>query len=99
MPIASAVGAQQKGIIMEKVNILRVDIRDNEEFDGDTLLCSYYLANPDIQQLKKVKNEIESRFKNEYENGEPLYQSISEIEAKLKKYFTLIEIRNIEIMW
>ena len=52
-----------------------------------------------LNKTKKVKNEIESRFKNEYENGEPLYQSISQIEAKLKKYFTLIEIRNIEIMW
>ena len=52
MPIASAVGTQQKGIIMEKVNILRVDIRDNEEFDGDNLLHSFYVLNLDMKKQR-----------------------------------------------
>ena len=99
MPIASAVGTQQKGFIMEKVNILRVDIRDNEEFDGDTLLHSYYLVDPDMEKLNEVREDVEARFNNEDENGAPSYQTIDDIEAELKKHFTLVDIRKIEIMW
>ena len=99
VPIASAVGTHQKGFIMEKVNILRVDIRDNEEFDGDTLLHSYYLVDPDMEKLNEVREDVEARFNNEDENGDPSYQTIDDIEAELKKHFTLVDIRKTEIMW
>lgn len=99
MPIASAVGTQQKGIIMDKVNILRVDIRDNEEFDGDTLLHSFYLINPDMEKLEKVKEAVEARFENLDDEGDPSYRGIDEIEMELRKEFTLVDVRKIDIMW
>ena len=84
---------------MEKVDILRVDIRDNEEFDGDTLLHSYYLVNPDMKKLEEVRHDVEARFDNEDENGEPSYKDIDDIEEELKKHFILVDIRKMEIMW
>ena len=84
---------------MEKVNIMRVDIRDNEEFDGDSLLHSYYLVDPDMDKLDEVKKDVEARFEKENEDGDPSYACIDDIEAELKKHFTLLNLKTVEIMW
>ena len=97
MPIASAVGAQQKGIIMEKVHILRVDIRDNEEFDGDNLLHSFYVLNPDMQKIGEIRDMVESRLDDVDEEENPSFESIGDIEAVLRQPFTLLKIPSAEI--
>ena len=99
VPIASAVGTQQKGFIMEKVNILRVDIRDNEEFDGDSLLHSFYVLNPDMQKISQIRDMVESRLDDVDEEGNPSFESIGDIEAVLRQHFTLLKIPRAEIMW
>ena len=99
VPIASAVGTQQKGIIMEKVNILRLDIRDNEEFEGDNLLHSFYIQNPDLQKLGEIRDMVESRLDDVDDEGNPSFESIDDIEAVLRQHFTLVKIPRAEIMW
>ena len=99
MPIASAVGTQQKGIIMEKVNILRVDIRDNDEFDGDNLLHSLYVLNPDMQKISEIRDMVESRLDDVDEEGTPSFESIRDIESVLRQHFTLLKIPRADIMW
>ena len=84
---------------MEQTNILRVDIRDNEEFDGDTLLHSFYILNPDLQKLDDIREAVESRFHDIDEDGNPSFESIDDIEAVLRQHFTLLKIPRAEIMW
>ena len=84
---------------MEKTNILRVDIRDNEEFDGDTLLHSFYILNPDLQKLEEIREAVESRFYDIDDDGNPSFESIDDIEAVLRQHFTLLKIPRAEIMW
>lgn len=83
---------------MEQTNILRVDIRDNEEFDGDTLLHSFYILNPDLQKLDEIREAVESRF-YDIDDGNPSFESIDDIEAVLRQHFTLLKIPRAEIMW
>ena len=99
MPIVSAVGTQQKGFVMEKVNILRVDIRDNEDFDGNNLLHSFYLLNPDLEKLGEIRDAVETRLDDLDGDGNPSFESISDIEAVLRQHFTLVRIPRAEIMW
>ena len=84
---------------MEKVNILRVDIRDNEEFDGDNLLHSFYVLNPDMKKIGEIRDMVESRLDDVDEEGNPSFESIGDIEAVLRQHFTLLKIARAEIMW
>lgn len=84
---------------MEKVNILRVDIRDNEEFDGDNLLHSFYVLNPDMQKISEIRDMVESRLDDVDEEGTPSFESIRDIESVLRQHFTLLKIPRADIMW
>ena len=80
-------------------NIVRVEMQDTEVFDGDSLLYTFYLLNPDMNKLKEIKSAVEARFLNTTEDGGPSYGCIDEVEAELKKHFTLLNLKRIEIMW
>lgn len=79
--------------------IVRVEMQDTEVFDGDSLLQTFYLLNPDMDKLNEVKKDVEARFDNENEDGDPSYGSLVDVEKELKKHFTLLNLRRIEIMW
>jgi len=84
---------------MEQANVLRIDIRDTEEFDGDNLLHSYFVLNPDMEKIDEIRKAVEARFDNEDENGHPSFGVIDEIGATLREHFTLVRIPVTTIMW
>ena len=84
---------------MEQTNILRVDIRDTEEFDGDSLLHSFYILNPDLQKLNEIRDAVESRLDDVDEHGNPSFASIEDIEKVLRERFTLVRLPRTDIMW
>ena len=88
---------------MKKQNIdtkiVRVEMQDTEVFDGESLLQTVYLLDPDMDNLNQIKKEVEARFDNENEEGDPSYGSLDDVEEKLKKHFTLLNLKRVEIMW
>lgn len=79
--------------------IVRVEMQDTEVFDGESLLQTFYLLNPDMDKLNEIKQKVEARFDDENENGDPSYGSLDDVEEELKKHFTLLNLRRVEIMW
>lgn len=79
--------------------IVRVEMQDTEVFDGESLLQTFYLLDPNMDKLNEIKKKVESRFDNENEDGDPSYCSLDDVEEELKKHFTLLNLRSIEIMW
>ena len=79
--------------------IVRIEMRDTELFDGESLLQTFYLLDPDMNKLDEIKKKVEARFDDENENGDPSFGSFDDVEEELKKHFTLLNLRSIEIMW
>lgn len=79
--------------------IVRIEMRDTEVFDGESLLQTFYLLDPDMNKLDEIKKKVEARFDDENENGDPSFGSLDDVEEELKKHFTLLNLRSIEIMW
>lgn len=79
--------------------IVRVEMQDTEVFDGESLLQTFYLLDPNMDKLNEIKKKVEARFDNENEDGDPSYCSLDDVEEELKKHFTLLNLRSIEIMW
>lgn len=81
---------------MKNIRIVRVDIVDNEEYDGDQVLDTIYLVNPDMDKLLKLKARVERRFDTD---DEPTFGCIDEIQALITKQFKEIEVDKVEISW
>lgn len=81
---------------MKNINIVRVDIVDNEEYDGEQVLDTMYLVNPDMDKLIKLKERVESRFDAD---DEPTFGCIDEIQALITEQFKEIEVDKVEISW
>lgn len=83
---------------MESPNVVRVDFVDTDpQPDIGRVLVSYYLINPDMEKLDKIKKRVEARF--DTENDEPLIGCIDEIEDELRKNFQMLSLDTIEINW
>lgn len=79
--------------------IVRVEMQDTEVFDGESLLQTFYLLDPNMDKLNEIKKKVEARFDDENENGDPSFGSLDDVEEELKKHFTLLNLRRVEIMW
>lgn len=80
---------------MKDIRIVRVDIVDNEEYDGDQILDTMYLVNPDMDKLLKLKARVESRL----DTDEPTFGSIDEIQALIEEQCKEIQVDKVEISW
>ena len=68
--------------------IVRIEMRDTELFDGESLLQTFYLLDPDMNKLDEIKKKVEARFDDENENGDPSFGSFDDVEEELKKHLS-----------
>lgn len=50
------------------MRIVKLDIVDNEVFDGSPVLETYYLIDPDKEKLRQLKHMVENRLDYEYDD-------------------------------
>ena len=86
------------GMISRQLSLNRYEQEHTQKRSGQVALAIEELSEC-MEKLNEVREDVEARFNNEDENGDPSYQTIDDIEAELKKHFTLLDIRKTEIMW
>lgn len=87
----------------EKVNlnIVRVDVVDNDvSFTNERILETFYLINPDEQKLSFLKNKIETRFDESFDNKEEQIEDWwAFIYDFVRNNFKVLEVETKEIEW
>ncbi|MBQ2388740.1 MAG: hypothetical protein II305_01675 [Clostridia bacterium] len=87
----------------EKVNlnIVRVDVVDNDvSFTNERILETFYLINPDEQKLSFLKNKIETRFDESFDNKEEQLEDWwAFIYDFVRNNFKVLEVETKEIEW
>ena len=87
----------------EKVNlnIVRVDVVDNDvSFTNERILETFYLIDPDEQKLSFLKNKIETRFDESFDNKEEQIEDWwAFIYDFVRNNFKVLEVETKEIEW
>ena len=87
----------------EKVNlnIVRVDVVDNDvSFTNERILETFYLIDPDEQKLSFLKNKIETRFDESFDNKEEQLEDWwAFIYDFVRNNFKVLEVETKEIEW
>ena len=87
----------------EKVNlnIVRVDVVDNDvSFTNERILETFYLIDPDEQKLSFLKNKIETRFDESFDNKEEQIEDWwAFIYDFVRNNFKVLDIETKEIEW
>ena len=66
---------------MNNSEIIRVDIVDEEGYDGDRILSTRYLTNADLDKVLELKEKIKNRDRfMACENKELEFESIDDVE-------------------
>lgn len=83
------------------LNIVRVDVVDNDvSFTNERILETFYLINPDEQKLSFLKNKIETRFDESFDNKEEQIEDWwAFIYDFVRNDFKVLDIETKEIEW
>lgn len=92
---------------MKNDKIVRVIVVDTEPFSGGEncecigscpILQTYYLKNPDMEKLEKLKFHIQRRYQFLEDFGEG-FETIDDIDEYVKENFEEISIEDYSIDW
>lgn len=83
------------------LNIVRVDVVDDDvSFINERILETFYLINPDEQKLSFLKNKIETRFDESFDNKEEQLEDWwAFIYDFVRNNFKVLEVETKEIEW
>ena len=83
------------------LNIVRVDVVDNDvSFTNERILETFYLIDPDEQKLSFLKNKIETRFDESFDNKEEQIEDWwAFIYDFVRNNFKVLDIETKEIEW
>ena len=83
------------------LNIVRVDVVDDDvSFINERILETFYLINPDEQKLSFLKNKIETRFDESFDNREEQIEDWwAFIYDFVRNNFKVLEVETKEIEW
>lgn len=83
------------------LNIVRVDVVDNDvSFTNERILETFYLIDPDEQKLSFLKNKIETRFDESFDNKEEQIEDWwAFIYDFVRNNFKVLEVETKEIEW
>ena len=85
---------------MNNSEIIRVDIVDEEGYDGDRILSTRYLINADLDKVLELKEKIKNRDRfMACENQELEFESIGDIEDEIESSFEQVKVIKVEIPW
>lgn len=83
------------------LNIVRVDVVDDDvSFTNERILETFYLINPDEQKLSFLKNKIETRFDESFDNKEEQLEDWwAFIYDFVRNNFKVLDVKTKEIEW
>lgn len=83
------------------LNIVRVDVVDNDvSFTNERILETFYLIDPDEQKLSFLKNKIETRFDESFDNKEEQIEDWwAFIYDFVRNNFKVLDVKTKEIEW
>ena len=83
------------------LNIVRVDVVDNNvSFTNERILETFYLIDPDEQKLSFLKNKIETRFDESFDNKEEQIEDWwAFIYDFVRNNFKVLDVKTKEIEW
>ena len=85
---------------MNNSEIIRVDIVDEEGYDGDRILSTRYLTNADLDKVLELKEKIKNRDRFiACENKELEFESIDDVEYAIDEAFEQVKVIKVEIPW
>ena len=85
---------------MNNSEIIRVDIVDEEGYDGDRILSTRYLTNADLDKVLELKEKIKNRDRfMACENKELEFESIDDVEYAIDETFEQVKVIKVEIPW
>ena len=80
--------------------IIRVDIVDEEGYDGERILSTRYLTNADLDKVLELKEKIKNRDRfMACENKELEFESIDDVEYAIDETFEQVKVIKVEIPW
>ena len=85
---------------MNNSEIIRVDIVDEEGYDGDRILSTRYLINADLDKVLELKEKTKNRDRfMACENKELEFESIDDVEYAIDEAFEQVKVIKVEIPW
>ena len=85
---------------MEEKRVIRLDIVDDSDTDGNRIQATFYLVNPDEEKIKELKQGVENRF-SDNENGieNPFTDSFSAVINFIEDNFQTINVEKRTVLW
>ena len=85
---------------MDNTEIIKVDIVDEEGYDGERILSTRYLTNADLDKVLELKEKIKNRDRfMACENKELEFESIDDVEYAIDETFEQVKVIKVEIPW
>ena len=85
---------------MSNTEIIRVDIIDEEGYDGERILSTRYLTNADLDKVLELKEKIKNRDRFMACEDQTLeFESIDDVECAIEESFEQVKVIKVEIPW